>query len=62
MKKLLAFVRKNPSVAIATAAVAGLALGTGVIPLPGLGSIRPAAAPAAAPAAPPPPPDPIDAY
>jgi hypothetical protein len=64
VKDLLAFIRKNPVVAIATAAVAGLALGTGVIPLslPRLGAMQAVPSTKAAPAAPPPPPDAIDAY
>ena len=60
MNELIRTFKKNPLLLIGTAAVIGLALGTGAIPLPGLRPSAPAA-PAAA-ATPPPPPDPLDAY
>jgi hypothetical protein len=60
MKDIIKLFRRYPIAVIGTAAIAGLALGGGVIPLPRFGLGRPA--PAAAPATPAPPPDPIDAY
>jgi hypothetical protein len=60
MKDIVKLLRRYPLAVIGTAAIVGLALGGGVIPLPGIGLGRPA--PAAAPATPAPPPDPIDAY
>lgn len=65
MNELLRRFQKSPGLVIGTAAVIGLALGTGVVPIPALGRLslaRPVAPPAAAPAAPPPPPDPLDSY
>lgn len=63
MNDLLKLARRNPLLVIATAAVIGLAAGTGVLPIPLLARPAPPAPPPAAPAAPPPPPpDPLDAY
>lgn len=61
MNDLIRALKRNPALVIGTAAVVGLALGTGIVPIPGIRP--PAPKPAAAPAGPPPPPpDPLDAY
>jgi len=62
VNQLLRTLKKNPALVIGTAAVIGLALGTGAIPLPAIRGLAPAPASPAAPATPPPPPDPLDAY